>query len=82
MIMEPRAGDRPGRRRAAGEPRSRLRSSNGPPHGRRSGSPGLRRVTPPVPQGRSCVRGLAVPGLQHRRAVDGGSPAVGYVDVG
>jgi|HubBroStandDraft_1064217.scaffolds.fasta_scaffold11813_4 hypothetical protein len=69
MIMEHHAGDHPAAPCAAGEPRSRLHSSNGPPHGGRSGRPELRRVTPPVPQGRARGRGLAVPGLQRRRAV-------------
>jgi hypothetical protein len=69
MIMEPRAGDRLAAPRAAGAPRSRLHSSNGPPP-----------RSPPRPAGASAADaagspgpvvppGLGGAGLQRRRAV-------------
>jgi hypothetical protein len=72
MIMEARAGDRPAapaHPRAAGEPRSRLHSSNGPPPPHRPGSPGPSAGDAAGSPGPVARPGLAVPGLQHRRAM-------------
>jgi hypothetical protein len=70
MIMDHRAGDRSGRPRAAGEPRSRLHSSNGPPPPHRSGSPGCfsgrRRQFRGYASGRALGRPLTAP--HHRSA--------------
>jgi hypothetical protein len=62
MIMEHRAGDCIAALARPGNPAVACTAATVPHLARRPGRPGLRRVTPPVPQGRSCGGGLEVPG--------------------
>jgi hypothetical protein len=91
MIMEPYAGDRPaaagaGRGpRAAGEPRSRLHGSNGPPPPHRPGSPTLRVPSAGDAAGSSgpvARPGAGGAGVTASAGRGGGSPGAGHVDVG
>ena len=85
MIMDHRAGDRP-----AGPPSTPARPGNPavactaatvPRLARRSGSPGLRRVTRRFLQGRSRP-GAGGAGVTASAGHDGGSPGVAYVNDG
>jgi len=81
MITAPHAGDRSGRPARPGNPAVACTAATVLRLVRRSGRPGLRRVTPPVPQGRSRGRGWRCR-VTASAGHGGGSPGVAYNDDG